>query len=88
MKINKGIFLPCFIAAMLLLPSASKLMGTGLLFLLFPIAIILLSIVEKQNLFKQMYKESIIAYASFFLLSIIGLILKLIGVLKNPQYGY
>ena len=51
---------------MLLLPSASKLMGTGLLFLLFPIAIILLSIVEKQNLFKQMYKESIIAYASFF----------------------
>lgn len=84
----KNFFVPCFLAVMFLLPSANKLMSTGLFFLLFSVAIILLSIIEKQNLFKQMYKESIIAYASFFLLSIIGLLLKHIGVLKNPQYGY
>ena len=87
MKSN-NIFILSYIVAMLLLPSASKLLNIGVFFLLFPVAIIMLSIVEKQNLLKQMHKESIIAYASFFLLSIIGLILKLIGVLKNPQYGY
>ena len=71
MKSN-NIFILSYIVAMFLLPSANKLMNTGLFFILFPIAIILLSIVEKQNLLKQMHKESIIAYASFFLLSIIG----------------
>ena len=88
MQLNKNIFLSSFIAAMLLLPSANKLLNTGLFFLLFPVAVILLSIVEKKNLFEQIHKQDFIICVTFFFLSIIGLILKLTGVLKNPQYGY
>lgn len=88
MQTNRFYFLPSFIAAMLLLPSASKLMNTGIFFLLFPVAILLLGLVEKRNLIKNFQRRGLLIYATAFLLSVIGLILKLSGVLKNQQYEY
>lgn len=85
---SKKYYLSCLIAAMLLLPSANKLLNTGIFFLLFPVAVILLSMVEKKNLIAQIQKQDLIICAVVFCLSIIGLILKLSGVLKNQQYGY
>ena len=88
MQTNRFYFLPSFIAAMLLLPSASKLMNTGIFFLLFPVAILLLGVVEERDLIKNFQRCGLLIYATAFLLSVIGLILKLSGVLKNQQYEY
>lgn len=88
MQTNRFYFLPSFIAAMLLLPSASKLMNTGIFFLLFPVAILLLGLVEKRNLIKNFQRRGLLIYATVFLLSAIGLILKLSGILKDQQYEY
>lgn len=88
MQTNRFYFLPSFIAAMLLLPSASKLMNTEIFFLLFPVAILLLGVVEKRDLIKNFQRRGLLIYATAFLLSVIGLILKLSGVLKNQQYEY
>lgn len=88
MQSYKNFFTPSFIAAMLLLPSASKLMNTGIFFLLFPVAILLLGVVEKRDLIKNFQRCGLLIYATAFLLSVIGLILKLSGVLKNQQYEY
>ena len=88
MQSYKNFFTPSFIAAMLLLPSASKLMNTGIFFVLFPVTILLLGLVEKRNLIKNFQRRGLLIYATVFLLSAIGLILKLSGVLKNQQYEY
>ena len=88
MQTNRFYFLPSFIAAMLLLPSASKLMNTGIFFLLFPVAILLLGVVEKRDLIKNFQRRDLLIYVTVFLLSVIGLILKLSGVLQDQQYGY
>ena len=88
MQTNRFYFLPSFIAAMLLLPSASKLMNTGIFFLLFPVAILLLGLVEKRNLIKNFQRRGLLIYATVFPLSVIGLILKLSGILKDQQYEY
>ncbi|PWL95494.1 MAG: hypothetical protein DBY13_02455, partial [Lachnospiraceae bacterium] len=86
MQTNRFYFLPSFIAAMLLLPSASKLMNTGIFFLLFPVAILLLGVVEKRDLIKNFQRRDLLIYVTVFLLSVIGLILKLSGVLQDQQY--
>lgn len=88
MQTNRFYFLPSFIAAMLLLPSASKLMNTGIFFLLFPVAILLLGVVEKRDLIKNFQRRDLLIYAIFFLLSVIGLVLRLSAVLQDQQYGY
>lgn len=88
MQTNRFYFLPSFIAAMLLLPSASKLMNTGIFFLLFPVAILLLGVVEKRDLIKNFQRRDLLIYVTVFLLSVIGLILKLSGVLQDQQYEY
>ena len=88
MQSYNNFYIPSFIVAMLLLPSASKLMNTGIFFLLFPVAILLLGVVEKRDLIKNFQRCGLLIYATAFLLSVIGLILKLSGVLKNQQYEY
>lgn len=88
MRSYRNFLTPSFIAAMLLLPSANKLMNTGIFFLLFPIAILLLGIVEKRDLIKNFQWRDLIIYATVFLLSVIGLVLKLSGVLQDQQYEY
>lgn len=88
MQTNRFYFLPSFIAAMLLLPSASKLMNTGIFFLLYPVAILLLGVVEKRDLIKNFQRRDLLIYAIFFLLSVIGLVLRLSAVLQDQQYGY
>lgn len=88
MQSYNNFYIPRFIAAMLLLPSASRIMNIGILFLLFPVAILLLGMVQKHNLIKNFQWRDLIIYATVFLLSVIGLILKLSGVLKNQQYEY
>ena len=88
MQTNRFYFLPSFIAAMLLLPSASKLMNTWIFFLLFPVAILLLGVVEKRDLIKNFQRRDLLIYVTVFLLSVIGLILKLSGVLQDQQYEY
>lgn len=88
MQSYNNFYIPSFIVAMLLLPSASRIMNIGILFLLFPVAVLLLGIVEKRNLIKNFQGRDLLIYAIFFLLSVIGLILKLSGVLQDQQYGY
>lgn len=88
MQFKNYIFLPSFIAAMLLLPSASKLMNTGIFFLLFPAAILLLGVVEKRDLIKNFQRRDLLIYVTVFLLSVIGLVLRLSGVLQDKQYEY
>lgn len=88
MQSYNNFYIPSFIVAMLLLPSASRIMNIGILFLLFPVAVLLLGIVEKRNLIKNFQGRDLLIYAIFFLLSVIGLILKLSGVLQDKQYGY
>ena len=88
MQTNRFYFLPSFIAAMLLLPSASKLMNTGIFFLLFPVAILLLGVVGKRDLIKNFQRRDLLIYVTVFILSVIGLILKLSGVLQDQQYEY
>lgn len=88
MQLYKNFVTPSFIAAMLILPSASKVMNTGIFFLLFPVTILLMGIVGKHNLIKNFQGHDLIIYATVFLLSVIGLVLKLSGALKDEQYGY
>lgn len=88
MRLKKNIFLPIYILCMILITSANKLMNTVFFFLLFPIAILLLRIVEKENPIEKFQWQELLTYATIFLLSIIGLVLKLTGVLKDQQYGY
>ena len=73
MQSYNNFYIPSFIVAMLLLPSASRIMNIGILFLLFPVAVLLLGIVEKRNLIKNFQGRDLLIYAIFFLLSVIGL---------------
>lgn len=66
MQSYNNFYIPSFIVAMLLLPSASRIMNIGILFLLFPVAVLLLGIVEKRNLIKNFQGRDLLIYAIFF----------------------
>lgn len=77
-----------FLLVLLLIPLVNKIINLEFIFFLFTIAFLLFNMIKRQNLIKKFEQQELIIYVIVLLLSIIGLILKFTGVLKNPQYGY
>lgn len=86
---NKNLFLPALMAGMILLPSADKLINTGAFFFLFPVSMLLVSLAEgkKDKILSGFQLKDLIVVIVVFLFSLIGMVLKISGILKVDNYS-